>query len=130
MYLTVYPSRGTGNLMGTNYYAAGEATCNNPSHTPQLHVGKSSGGWKFGFHGIPDHEPPLTSWRAWREFLAGRVITDEYDREVPLDEFVNVVEKRYTPPGQPGPLCRVGGRYGHDNYHDPDGFDFYDGEFS
>jgi hypothetical protein len=129
--------------MSTNYYAEDEATCNNPAHTETLHIGKSSGGWKFGFHGIPDHEPPLTSWRAWREFLADRIITDEYGRTLTLDEFRDVVEKRYTPTGAAGPHCRVrptaltirngyGGRWSedHGDYHDADGFDFYDGEFS
>lgn len=129
--------------MGTNYYAQDDATCDNPAHTKTLHIGKSSGGWKFGFHGIPAHEPPLTSWAAWREFLATKEITDEYGRTLTLEEFTEVVEKRWTPTGRSTPHCRVtpddhtkvhgyGGRWydGGGEYHDPEGHDFFDGEFS
>ena len=118
--------------MGTNYYADDDATCNNPAHVERLHVGKSSGGWKFGFHGIPTHEPALTSWAAWREFLTGRTIWDEYGRALTLDEFADVVEKRYTPTGRKAPLCRArenAQNEWHRDYHDDEGFDFYDGEF-
>jgi hypothetical protein len=119
--------------VSTNYYAEGDATCNNPEHTELLHIGQSAGGWKFSFHGIPDRG--LTSWAAWRDFLAARSITDEYDRPLTLDEFAEVVEKRWTPNGRIEPRCRVEhrndlGRGGQEEYHDADGFDFYNGTFS
>jgi hypothetical protein len=129
--------------MGTNYYTATEPcekACEHCSQQTELHIGKSSGGWKFGFRGHPDLG--LTSWSAWQAFLVGRPITDEYGAARTLDEFRKVVEERWTPRDMDRPICRVeptareiaggfGGRFEpHGNYHDPDGFDFYDGEFS
>lgn len=129
--------------MGTNYYVDDDPTCNNPAHTKVLHIGKSSRGWKFGFHAIPDHQPPLTSWAAWREFLAVRPIRDEYGQRLTFAAFTRVVEDRATASGTTRPICRVeptlaeiqrgyGGRYirSDKNFHDDDGFDFYDGDFS
>lgn len=131
--------------MGTNFFVEADPTCNNPEHTKTLHIGKSSAGWKFGFHGIP--ELGLTSWDAWQTFLERRTITDEYGRAYTLDEF-KVWAERHSRPGDPPPpaigwICRVeptpeminvgySGRYSFDNgdYHDPQGYDFYDGEFS
>lgn len=132
-------------VIGTNFYVSDEPTCDNPAHTRSLHIGKSSAGWKFGFHGIPDHDPPLTSWAAWQEFLADRVIEDEYGQEYTLEEFRPRVENRHIPKGLSRPICRVtpteeevqlgfGGRRPVRNseieYHDPEGYDFYEGEFS
>lgn len=126
--------------MGTNFYVDAEPTCNNPAHNQQLHIGKSSGGWKFGFHGIPDRG--LTSWSAWRDFLADKTIVDEYGTELTLSEFTERVENRWTPAGLGRLLCRVeptadeiqrgfGGRFTPDNanYHDSEGYDFSDWEF-
>lgn len=116
--------------MGTSYYTeepACEAACEHCSERRELHIGKSSAGWKFGFQGHPDLG--LTSWAAWQQFLADKPITDEYGRTLTLDEFRKVVEERWTPRGERTPLCRVG-RAGSRNYHDPAGHDFYDGDFS
>ena len=125
--------------MGTNFYVDADATCDNPAHRESLHIGKSSAGWKFGFHGIP--ELGLTSWAAWQEFLVGRQITDEYGTELTLAEFVSRVENRRVPSALSRPICRVeptpeeirigfGGQFSRHSYHDADGFDFTDGEFS
>lgn len=130
--------------MGTNYYTetpACEVACEHCSEKRELHIGKSSGGWKFGFQGHPDLG--LISWVAWQKFLADRPITDEYGRELSLDELRQVVEDRRAPRGLARPICRVepsaeeiavgfGGRRSPDrhHYHDPAGFDFYDGDFS
>lgn len=126
--------------MGTNYYVNDDPTCNNPAHTEKLHIGKSSMGWKFGFHAIPEHEPPLTSWAAWQEFLAGRTIEDEYGTKFTLDEFRLVVEYRMAPSDHGQPICSVNpasiGFRGQATesderrYHDSEGYDFFDGEFS
>ena len=126
--------------MGTNFYTTGDPTCDNPEHTATLHIGKSSGGWKFGFHAIPDLG--LTSWEAWRTFLAGRTITDEYGTRLSLAEFTKKVEERWTPEGLDRPICRVsptpeeirrgfGPTYTSDPryFHDPDNYDFCDGNF-
>ena len=127
--------------MGTNYYTPGDPTCDNPDHTSRLHIGKSSAGWKFGFHGIPDLG--LTSWQAWREFLADRPVIDEYGQMVSLEDFTRIAERRRVGETERHLICRVeptpediaigfGGRRppAGSDYHDSDGHDFNDGEFS
>lgn len=126
--------------VGTNFYTDADPTCDNPEHTERLHVGLSSFGWKFLFQGYPDRG--LTSWTAWRVFLAGREIRDENGRTLTLDEFTERVENRAVPQGEL-PFCRItpsarcravgfGGRWEprNDEYHDPQGYDFCDSEFS
>lgn len=114
--------------MGTNFYALADATCDNPEHTERLHIGKSSGGWKFGFHAIP--ERGLTSWAAWADFLAERIIVNEYGEEMTLFEFTPTVEDRWVPPNLDGLRCRVGLHGDDRDFHDDEGYDFYVGEFS
>lgn len=129
--------------MGTNFYVDADATCNNPAHTEQLHIGKSSGGWKFGHRGYPDLG--LMSWEAWLQFLPGRVIHDEYGREVSLPELRSIVENRVAPRGRGQAICRIepdaweravgfGDRWmppdPEREFHDPAGNDFTIGEFS
>jgi hypothetical protein len=59
-----------------------------------LHIGKSSGGWVFGLHvdpelGIND----LSDWVAlWSK--PGSKIVDEFGREVPPEEMLEVITKR------------------------------------
>ena len=85
--------------MGTNYYAV------NNKHTVSspIHIGKSSIGLKFCFHkdcSFENHinDEPLNTFPQWKKFLeeqaaAGNiVIMDEYDRVVPLDDFLKMVE--------------------------------------
>lgn len=126
--------------MGTNYQVTADPTCDNPAHIETLHIGKSSGGWKFSFHGIPERD--LTSWAAWKAFIADKPVIDEYGQTLTLEEFTKVVEERWSPSGRNTPHCHVtpdadtkehgfGGRWydGGGEYHDPEGYDFFNGEF-
>ena len=87
--------------MGTNYYHHREThpACEHCGRGPDeevLHIGKSSLGWTFSLHVIP--EMGLTSWDAWLARLqAGGRILDEYDREIELSAFVAVVTERIGP---------------------------------
>lgn len=120
--------------MGTNYYA--HKVCPNACEhcgIEGIHIGKSSGGWKFGFQGHPDEG--LTSWKAWRERLSqpGVSILDEYGVEHSLDEFTAVVDRVEYPDRRGGYLCRVGRRHSFlelDDYHDAEGYDFLNRDFS
>lgn len=111
--------------MSTNFYVEADLTCNNPEHAETLHIGQAARGWKFLFHGVP--EQGLTSWEAWQEYLATRTITDEYGRVMSLVTFAERVERDQQ--GDPS-RCRFSGSNSVKGYHDPDGYDFYDREFS
>ncbi len=109
--------------MGTNYYVQFK-TCEHCHHVPtDLHIGKSSAGWTFSFHAIPDLG--LTSWEAWRYFLVDENIVDEYGRHCYLIDFVSMVERKTTEARSHAK------EYQSDNdYLDPEGHSFSDVEFS
>lgn len=56
--------------MGTNYYAEYQPPCPTCGRQdPPLHIGKSSAGWCFSLHVIP--ELGLNDWPEWEAWLAG-----------------------------------------------------------
>ena len=73
--------------MGTNYYAV-------ETGQKKLHVGKSSGGWCFSLHIVP--EQGFKTWSAWKKFLSKATveITDEYGQTHSFEDFVATVENR------------------------------------
>ena len=83
--------------MGTNYYAVKKK----PTIVEPLHIGKSSCGWKFLFHEVNkynsfDDDLEIHTFEQWKEFLETNdeiVILDEYDREVPVKEFLELIEE-------------------------------------
>ena len=84
--------------MGTNYYAVKKK----PTIVEPLHIGKSSCGWKFLFHEVNkynsfDDDLEIHTFEQWKEFLETNdeiVILDEYDREVPVKEFLELIEEK------------------------------------
>lgn len=88
--------------MGTNYYLVK----NGPTVREPVHIGKSSGGWKFLFetqNRTPWDEPPIV-WNTfnqvkdclWKYTVESDnyVIMDEYDEVVSFDDFVAMVERK------------------------------------
>ena len=69
-----------------------------------LHIGKSSCGWKFLFHGYQDYELAwdkphigINSIEDWKAFLSNTEeygILNEYDEEISYDDFFNMVEEK------------------------------------
>lgn len=84
--------------MGTNYYAVKKK----PTIKEPLHIGKSSIGWKFLFHEVNkynsfDSDLEIHTFEQWKEFLKNNneiVILNEYDEEVSLIDFLDLVEKK------------------------------------
>lgn len=87
--------------MGTNYYLEGEkcAHCGQEMpDKPRRHIGKSSFGWAFGLHVIPDEGiNDLWDWVAlWDK--PGASIVDEYgDAITPYEMLKSIVLKRREP---------------------------------
>ena len=81
--------------MGTNYYVAKNLCecCNR--YDREYHIGKSSYGWSFSFHGYRAER--LVSWRAWKEFLKNQIIMDEYGERVDYAWFVQNIENEKAP---------------------------------
>jgi hypothetical protein len=108
--------------MGTNYYALTNVCicCDRPEET--IHIGKRSGGWRFVFHGTEE----IRSWEDWRTFLRkpGTLIKEKYGPHLTLSELIEIVDE--SRPGKtemfyPGQSTE---------WEDPEGFRFWDVEFS
>ena len=84
--------------MGTNYYVVRRK----PSIREPLHIGKSSAGWKFLFHEINkyngfDHNLEIHTFEQWKYFLENNkdiLILNEYDEEVSVKEFLELVKEK------------------------------------
>lgn len=92
--------------MGTNYYAYKNicSCCNREEE--RLHIGKSSMGWCFAIHIIP--EEGINTWGDWKEFFKSPdheiVVKDEYGTKITLEELFTTVEKRRGEPRDDTPL--------------------------
>lgn len=118
--------------MGTNFYLISKDPQHDCEHCgtkkvlkDKLHIGKSSFGWRFALHYVPNLG--LIDWASWSLFIESKpdyVIEDEYGRDVDLQSLKKTVCER------PGEL----------RYHDVDGvhcfalgdatYDMIGGEFS
>lgn len=81
--------------MGTNYYYHEKERCpqcNRPYDA--LHIGKSSAGWCFSLHVIPDENlNDLSDWiDRWK--TTNGVIVDEYGDGVSVGEMLTIIKKR------------------------------------
>lgn len=81
--------------MGTNYYLHKKEDCECCGRPfPPLHIGKSSGGWCFSLHVIPeDNIRTLDDWRhLW--MAEGTLIRNEYGERISVDEMEKTITKR------------------------------------
>ena len=87
--------------MGTNYYAVSpENTCEHCGRydtQDRQHIGKSSAGWCFSLHVIP--ELSLNSLEDWQKLLKQRhiVIEDEYGSILSYEELMKKITERRRP---------------------------------
>ena len=83
--------------MGTNYYLYQKTSLPEPDHETELHIGKSSAGWCFALHVIPErgiHD--LRDWIALIESLgADARIEDEYGHTLLLYELMEIITIRW-----------------------------------
>jgi hypothetical protein len=108
--------------MGTNYYHE-SVPCERCGHSVTTHIGKSSLGWTFTFHGTGE----IRSWTDWLECLAmGGVIRVSDGDVVSLADFVIMVRTKRA--CSHNHARDVGG--GGENWLDAQGNSFSAGEFS
>ncbi len=82
--------------MGTNYYWISDP-CPICSHSVErMHIGKSSWGWCFALHVMPEHGlDSLCDWiEKWRN---GGKIVDEYDEIIHYEKMEQIISKRTHP---------------------------------
>ena len=115
--------------MGRNFYLKIETEAG----IERLHIGKSSYGWAFTLHVIP--EKGLTSLRAWRNFIMGgnKKIVDEEGGEVGKRELLRIITERHKwIPGNKKVVGLARTRLGVDGCigHGKGSWDLIEGEFS
>lgn len=112
--------------MSTNYYAVRTR----PTIEEPIHIGKSSGGWKFLFEAHNDrYNTPPVVWNTYKQVMLWLhnhvevskeyVILDEYDDIVSLDEFKAIVNRKQNE-NNPDDFTYA---------RNVDGYRFMDGEF-
>ena len=133
--------------MGTNYYWYPKPPCECCGNTfDEIHIGKSSGGWCFSLHVIPEENiNTLDDWvNNWNEVGVG-IIKNEYDEILTPEEMYLVITARsWNPSGkatgdwykrnyaEPGPnnLARAKINGIHCIGHGEGTWDYIIGEFS
>lgn len=88
--------------MGTNFYLR-QNCCTECKRYDELHIGKSSMGWAFALHVIPEQDiNSLEDWqRLWE--TEGNVIVDEYDRTITTEELMERITMRSGKAQRVGP---------------------------
>lgn len=88
--------------MGTNYYLKTEEKppcecCKRPYPSEDLHIGKSSGGWCFSLHVIP--EDGINSLEDWQQRWSapGVWIENEYGEKVTPEQMLKSITERGRP---------------------------------
>ena len=82
-------------IMGTNYYLHQKPACSHCGHQAKpLHIGKSSFGWHFSLHVIPEDDiNDLDDWkRLWDDPESS--ITNEYAEVISKDEMFETITNR------------------------------------
>jgi hypothetical protein len=87
--------------MGTNYYftppLAGPCEhCGRSDSAEELHIGKSSGGWCFALHIIP--EKGINDLEDWVKLFPTGRIRDEYGQAVTAENMVREIAERSWSP--------------------------------
>ena len=101
--------------MGTNYYTKVNE-CNECGRHDDIHLGKSSAGWQFVFQYNGGQYYKDTE--EMREWMKGKIICDEYGRNVSGDQFWKFVESKQSDTQGGGDATII------------NGYTFYDSEFS
>ena len=98
--------------MGTNYYWYEKSPCCECGREfDRLHIGKSSAGWCFSLHVIPEREiSELTDWRSLWE-IPGSVIKNEYDEVVSVDQMLDCITNRSWSGDTPKPASWIRENY-------------------
>lgn len=78
--------------MGTNYYAHANVCSQCGRSDERRHVGKSSAGWCFSLHVYPEDD--LNTLDDWRREWHGRILRDEYSKDVDVADMLRTITER------------------------------------
>lgn len=123
--------------MSTNYYQRINI-CEHCNRYDEIHLGKSSSGWTFGFHGERRSDPELypmgivLTFDDWKARLKDAKIFNENNEEVSLDKLLELIKSKKNEKLNHTIYCREHEpKYAaRDCWLDKDGNSFSEGEFS
>lgn len=78
--------------MGTNYYVKSNICEHCGKGDEDLHIGKSSAGWVFSLHVMPELE--INDLDDWERFWKDKKIVDEYGSEFSCDDMRAIITER------------------------------------
>lgn len=116
--------------MGTNYYVHTPTCANACEHCAagqQIHLGKSSVGWRFCFQAEPEW-PREQAYSLWLERAKTGEIRDEGGETLTLDELLAHVKAKQDEQSHVAYISPTWGRSDADFYSE--GYDFCGREFS
>jgi hypothetical protein len=118
--------------MGTNYYAITEgceSACEHCSESKEIHLGKSSAGWKFLFKCNDSRETALFDWLDTVDKAIQ--IKDQYGEVISKESlFRKVILKQAAAHSQLNPIDNEKFAWTLDHVFEKGGFVFCDREFS
>lgn len=108
--------------MGTNFYARIGVCKHCLAPKQEVHIGKSSIGWTFGFQSTDE----IRSYKAWLKQLkkSNVEIYDEYGKRWCINDFKELVENKRTEKNKHAVM------YPDGCFLDREGNSFHEGDFS
>jgi hypothetical protein len=118
--------------MGTNYYVQTppcENACKHCSASESIHLGKSSGGWRFSFQADADWAPD-TAFADWMKLALNGQIVDEYGRPHTIADLLSLIHDKRELRSHMKPQPDLGMHRVYDDWFVSDGHEFSTREFS
>lgn len=118
--------------MGTNYYVQTDPcpkACEHCSASEHIHLGKSSGGWRFSFQAQPDWGP-LNAFAEWTKLAMSGVITDEYGEVHSLADLLRLIHDKQELRSHMEPQPDLGMPRVHNGWFLSDGHEFSTSDFT
>ena len=118
--------------MGTNFYIHQATMDQGVAKVEEIHIGKRSGGWVFGFQGAD--QKTVRDWKGRLNTMSSNEqIVDEYGNVMTAEKFWEEVEATKQPWGankiKPKDRRNLRAHEKTDRDWMNGGFDFHDGEF-
>lgn len=104
--------------MGTNYYVHMAVCAHCGRGDRELHIGKSSMGWVFGLHIIP--EKGINGLDDWKKFWKNKTIKNEYGDFITQEEMLDIITNRKGLPKEKKPYVYPDWK----DFHEKNGSEF------
>jgi hypothetical protein len=118
--------------MGTNYYVRTpgcDNACDHCAESRLIHLGKTSGGWRFSFQADPTW-PRDRAFTEWQRLAGSGPIEDEYGLTVTLPELLDLIDQKRGGRSHLAPQPDLGVYRPSDGWFTNDGHEFGTRDFT